>query len=629
MAAGDSIRLVPAKGRAVAELRLSAAERPVVDDQPSAAAVPVTIVPKPSATAPRIVLHLLVVVPRRGWVFRLRRTAATKTWANGRDFVENHGAANHRGGPMRYRFGDCELDLERFEFRRAGRRETIEPQVFELLAYLVANRERVVTRNELNEHVWRGRVVTDASINSCIKAARAHIGDDGNAQILIRTVHRRGYRFVGDVVEESATRGRTTTTGDVEPIVAAGDRLDGLELVLPSQPSIAVLPFRLAGDEQLHRVLADGLTHEVITRIARARWLFVISRGSAFQFRAGLYDARDVGRALGVRYVVQGEVHALGDEISVHAVLADAVSGQERWAEHLRRPFRDILPLQEELAELIVGPVEAEVEHAEQERAAVIAPANLDAWSAYYRGCSHMYRFTAADYDLAEQYFRRSIELDPRSPRAYAGLSFIHWQRAFLELGPDRADEERRPIGFAEEALMLDPRDPLGHWALGRAYLLSQDLNEAVAELETAVELNPSSAVGQYSLAYALMQTGDSVRSNDIVDKARRLSPYDMMTFAMYAVRAQNLAVLGRYSDAAAFATRAARQPNAHYQVLAIAAYCNMLAENSEAARGFYNQLRTVRPAYASADFFRAFRHQPQQNAALIERAFRQLERLR
>ncbi|HEY8510241.1 MAG TPA: winged helix-turn-helix domain-containing protein [Steroidobacteraceae bacterium] len=527
---------------------------------------------------------------------------------------------------MRYRFGDCELDMERFELRRAGRRETLEPLVLELLAYLIANRDRIVTRREINEHVWRGRVVTDAAVNSCIKAARAHIGDDGKAQILIRTVHRKGYRFIGDVAEQSASLVRAAP-GDVEPIVAAGDHLDGLELTLPSQPSIAVLPFRFADEEHAHGVLADGLTHEVITRIARARWLFVISRGSAFKFRAGPYDPRDVGRALGVRYVVQGEVRAIGEQISVHAMLADAITGQERWAEHLRRPLRDILTVQGELAELIVGSVESEVEHAERQRAAVIAPANLDSWSAYYRGCWHMYRFTATDYVLAEQYFRRSIDLDPRSPRAYAGLSFIHWQRAFLELAPDRAAEERSAIAFAEEALMLDPRDPLGHWALGRAYLLSQDLGQAVDELETAVQLNPSSAVGQYSLAYALMQTGASRRSNEIVDKARRLSPYDAMTFAMYAVRAQNLAVLGRYADAATFATRAARQPNAHYQVLAIAAYCNMLAENLDAARSFYQELRSVRPRYAIADFFRAFRHQPRENAALIAGAFRQLER--
>lgn len=528
---------------------------------------------------------------------------------------------------MLYRFGDCDLDMERFELRRAGRRETLEPRVLELLAYLVTNRDRVVTRQELVDRVWRGRVVTDAAMNSCIKAARAHIGDDGKAQILIRTVHRKGYRFVGDVSERGSVPGELR--GNVEPIVATADRLDGLELTLPSQPSIAVLPFRFAGEAQAHGVIADGLTHEVITRIARARWLFVISRGSAFRFKAGPYDPRDVGRALGVRYIVQGEVRALGNEISVHAMLADAVSGQERWAEHLSRPLHDILTVQGEIAELIVGSVESEVEHAERHRAAVIAPGSLDAWSAYYRGCWHMYRFTAADYELAEQFFRRSIELDPRSPRAYAGLSFIYFQRAFLELTEKRAVEEQRAINFAEEALMLDPRDPLGHWALGRAYLLSQDLGDAVDELETAVQLNPSSAVGQYSLAFALMQTGDSLRSNDVVDKARRLSPYDMMTFAMYAVRAQNLALLGRYADAAAFATRAARQPNAHYQVLAIAAYCNMLAENIETARTFYDELRSVRPAYSTTDFFRAFRHQSQQNAALIRGAFRQLERLR
>src|SRR5690606_9338562 len=278
--------------------------------------------------------------------------------------------------------------------------------------------ERIVTRRELNEHVWRGRVVTDAAVNSCIKAARAHIGDDGKIQILIRTVHRKGYRFVGDVTEGSSGA-PSATLGNVEPIVAAGDRLDGLELTLPSQPSVAVLPFRLAGDEHAHGVLADGLTHEVITRIGRARWLFVLSRGTAFKYRAGPYDARDVGRALGVRYVVQGEVRAVAGELSVHAMLADTVTGQERWAEHVRRPLHDVLSVQEEIAELIVGSVESEVEHAERQRAAVVAPANLDSWSAYYRGCWHMYRFTAPDYELAEQYFHRSIELDPRSPRAY------------------------------------------------------------------------------------------------------------------------------------------------------------------------------------------------------------------
>jgi hypothetical protein len=125
------------------------------------------------------------------------------------------------------------------------------------------------------------------------------------------------------------------------------------------------------------------------------------------------------------------------------------------------------------------------------------------------------------------------------------------------------------------------------------------------------------------------MQTGDAQRSNAIVTKARRLSPYDAMTFAMYAVRAQNLAFLGNHAESANFATRAARQPNAHYQVLAIAAYCNVLADRLDAAKAFYVQLKAVRPAYTSADFFRAFRHQPREHTAVVERAFGRLEALR
>jgi len=531
---------------------------------------------------------------------------------------------------MRYRFDDCELDSERFELRRAGRPEPLEPQVFELLVYLVANRDRAITRRELYEQVWRGRIVTDAALNSRIKTARSAIGDDGKSQLKIKTLHRLGYRFVANVAEVPRAAAAPRAAGaDVQQIVAQADTLDALELTLPSQPSAAVLPFRLVSDAAEHGVFAEGLTHEVITRIARARWLFVISRGSTFKFRSGPYDARDVGRALGVRYVVQGEVRVVGATISVQAVLEDATTGRERWAEHLRRPLQDILTIQEEIAELVVGSIEAEIEHAERERAAIKSPANLDAWAAYYRGCWHMYRFTPKDYEHAEHFFHRSIELDPRSPRAHAGLSFIHWQRAFLELVPDRDAAAQRALELAQESLALDARDPLGHWALGRAYLLGHDLDEAVDELETSVALNPSSAVGQYSLAYALMQTGDSHRSNAIVTKARRLSPYDAMTFAMYAVRAQNLAFLGNHAESANFATRAARQPNAHYQVLAIAAYCNVLADRVDAAKGFYAQLKAVRPAYSSADFFRAFRHQPRANTAVVERAFGRLEALR
>ena len=164
---------------------------------------------------------------------------------------------------MIYRFGDCELDDALFELRRSSLPVPIEPQVHRLLRYLIENRNRVVTRAELHETLWNGRVVADATLNSRVKAARSAIGDDGKAQTLIRTFHRTGYRFVAEVELEKTGPRLQTTSADVDRIVAEGDTLDNLELALPSQPSVAVLPFRIAGLRGTTSILADGLTHDV------------------------------------------------------------------------------------------------------------------------------------------------------------------------------------------------------------------------------------------------------------------------------------------------------------------------------------------------------------------------------
>ncbi len=528
---------------------------------------------------------------------------------------------------MIYQFGDYELDASRFELRHRGRAQAVEPQVYALLLYLIQNRDRLVTRDDLNRAIWNGRIVAASTVNSRIKAARHAVGDDGKSQSRIRTFPRMGYRFVAEVTALRPNRSVSVDArSDVDRIVAAGDKLDELELTLPDRPSVAVLPFRMADARAASGLLADGLTRDIISQLGRARWLFVAARGSTFQFRVGPYDPRDIGRALGVRYVVQGDIHILGNRVGVYATLADAATGVELWADHFECKVQEVVEIQQRIAEDIVGLVEAEIEQAERERSLLRAPEGLDAWSAYHRGCWHMYRFTPKDFDQAEHFFRRSLELDPKAPRAYAGLSFIHWQRAFLELTRDRTTQERLALDLAYQSLAADPRDPLGHWALGRAYLLQNDLDQAVDELDVSVAINPSSAVGQYSLAYVLMQLGDTTRSLDTNGKARRLSPYDAMTFAMYACRAANLKFLGRYDEAAEFATRAARQPNTHYHVVAIAAVCNVLADRREAAKAHYARLLEAHPGYTSADYLTAFKHRPDEHVELIRRAFAELE---
>jgi TolB-like protein/DNA-binding winged helix-turn-helix (wHTH) protein len=538
---------------------------------------------------------------------------------------------------MIYSIGQVTVDTDAYEVRLNGRSVGIEPQVFDLLVLLIENRDRIVTRDEIVERVWHGRIVSDAAISSRIKAARRAIGDDGKAQGLIRTIHRRGLRFVGEVADavvskvplsdehtviqsttdhalilsperarpEGAILGFPNAAQDTHPENA--DSVSGLDLRLPKRPSLVVLPFVLLGGSEHGQIIADGLSLDIMTRLARTRWLFVISRGTAFTFRGPVQDVKRIALRLGVRYVIQGNVQLSGQRIRVTAALTDAVAEHEVWAEQFDRSVDDFFAIQEEIANLIVGTVESEIEQSERQRALLVHPANIDAWSAYHRGSWLMYQFTPGGYEEAERLFKVSAKLDPNSARVYAGLSFVHWQRAFLEIGKDREGEIKQALEYAHQALSVDPRDPQGHWALGRAFLLRKDFDLAIQEIDHSVELSPSFAIGHYSSAFARLLSGDHPGCDVAVQQARRLSPYDLMSFAMLAAQAFNAALSGKVEEAANLADLAARQPNAHYHILAIAAFCNAKARRDTVARQYIKQLAEAHPGYRITDYFRAF----------------------
>jgi TolB-like protein/DNA-binding winged helix-turn-helix (wHTH) protein len=546
---------------------------------------------------------------------------------------------------MIYLVGAIAIDTDAYEVRRDGSPVAVEPQVFDLLVLLVQNPDRIVTRDEIIERVWKGRIVSDTAISSRIKAARRAIGDDGKAQGLIRTIHRRGLRFVGDVViegavsstldpapglvalEASAPRlihahnaivgGAPTSTDTTMMLADASDSAAGLDLSLPSRPSLVVLPFQLLGGDEHGQIMADGLSLDVMTRLARTRWLFVISRGSAFMFRNSTEDVKSIAQRFGVRYVVQGNVQFVGNRVRVRAALSDAVAAREVWAEHFDRNVDDIFDIQDEIANVIVGAVEGEIEQTERQRALLTHPANLDAWSAYHRATWLMYQFTPQAYVEAERLFQLAARLDPNASRVFAGLSFVHWQRAFLEIGKDRDDEIKRALEYAQHALNLDPREPQGHWALGRAFLLQEDFDLALDEIEHSIKLNPNFAMGHYSSAFTRMIIGDHQGTETAVGQARRLSPYDLMSFAMLATQAVNAAFSGNGEEAAVLANRAARQPNAHYHINAIAAFCNAVAQRHDIARQYVERLAKAHPGYRIEDYFRAF---PYRNGAMREK---------
>jgi len=434
-----------------------------------------------------------------------------------------------------------------------------------------------------------------------------------------------GYRFVADV-DVSAFRPYSMADNLDGSASARSESNDDVNLQPPAQPSIVVLPFQNLGDAQRSDVIAQGLTYDITTRIARSRVLFVIARGTASTFAGSAHDVRTIGERLGVRYVAQGAVQIRGRRMKVTASLANARTRQEVWSEQYDYKVDDWIRVQEELADLIVGSLQSEVECAEQRRSVLMPSVNLDAWSAYHRGCRFIYRFKAEDCANAEKFFRRSIELEPNVPRAYAGLAFVHFQRAFLHLTKDLAGEIQQTYELALASLAIDPADPMGHWALSRAHLLKTDLESAKHELETAIALNPSYAIAQYSLGWVALGLGENEVCADRVGYARRLSPYDPLKFAMMGVSALNLAMVGKTTEAAGLSARATLQPNAHHQVITAAAVCHVMDGQRARGRELFSRVRALSPGYNADEFLRTHPFRREQDIQRIRDAFNMLQ---
>jgi TolB-like protein len=519
---------------------------------------------------------------------------------------------------MLYRFGECSLDTACMELRRGDRRINLEPQVFAILTYLIEHRDRVVRRAELQKRVWAGRVVTDSALNVRIRAARRAVGDDGRSQSIIGTMHRTGYRFVANVSASAST-----LLSDSKQDSSDDGRIGLDEDVRHAgQPTLVVLPLQPLGDSKRAAVVAQGLTCDITTRIGRARSSLIVARGTAFNLGPGPHDVRAMGKKLGVRYVVQGTAQIASRKMSVIVALADATTRREIWSEQYVRKVDDWMRVQEEIADLVVGSLQSAVERAEQQRSLLMPSANLDAWSAYHRGCHFMYRFTTADCARAESFFRRAIELEPNVPRPYAGLSFVHFQRAFLNISNDRAGEVQQAHDLALHSLGIDPSDPMGHWALSRASMLRDEYQAAKQELETAIELNPSYAIAHYSLGWVGMQLGERRLCLERIGWARLLSPYDPLKFAMYGVTALNLALMGRTAEATALSASATLQPGAHYRVFEFAAVCHALSGQRARARALYSRVLAEHPRHNINDFLRTFPFQVEEDVRQIRKAF-------
>ncbi len=522
---------------------------------------------------------------------------------------------------MQFTFGEYVLDLPRAELRRAGVPIAIEPQVFDLLAHLASHSGRLITRSELIEAVWHGRIVSDAAIDSRVRSVRVAIGDDGRSERWLRTVRGRGWVFEAEVSTRTA---EPRSLASAEPAVPAPAEPEVVADPVGGRPSIAILPFAMLGEPGGLRALGDALPHDLIAALSRLRWLFVIARASSFRFGARA-DPLEAAGQLGVRYALAGAIDTLAGRITVTTELFDVASRGVVWADRYAGPLDDIHALREEIVAAVVGALELRIPLEEAAHAAMKSPDKLDAWGAYHLGLRHVFRFTQSDNSTALELFNRAIAIDPAFARAHAALSFAQFQNAFSNFAGSFEADRLAATRTAERAVELDPMDPFAVHAMGRSRWLHGDLDGAGEWLGRAISLNPNHAQSFYARSLVDMLAGKISRINPGIDTAYALSPFDPLRYGMFMCRAYAALLSGDIPNAVVWAERASGEPNANAAIKILAAVANEIAGNEAVSRGHMAAATAKSPKMHRAEFFAALPFRDEANRAMIEASLNRL----
>jgi TolB-like protein/class 3 adenylate cyclase len=368
---------------------------------------------------------------------------------------------------------------------------------------------------------------------------------------------------------------------------------------LPEKPSIAVLPFaNMSGDPE-QEYFSDGITEDIITALAKNRWLSVTARNSTFAYKGKSPDIRRVAEELGAAYVVEGSVRKSGKRIRITAQLIDAGSGSHIWAERYDRDVGDIFAVQDEITQTIAATIEPELGAIESQRAKRKPTENLDAWDCYHLALSNMYRFDKDGNAEAQRLFCRAIEIDPDFAAAHARLAYcMAVSMVYFEAEPtvELLDEALR---IARKASLLDDQDALAHFAVGRIQLLRLEYDHAIAEFQTSVELNPNLAQAHCALGDALAYAGRLNESTSCFEEAVRLSPRDPYRWGFLMFGSLAHLFSRRHKSAAEWAEKSVRVPNSHYwanvALVAALGHLNRLDE----ARSAVAELLRKRPGFS------------------------------
>jgi TolB-like protein/Tfp pilus assembly protein PilF len=495
---------------------------------------------------------------------------------------------------VQYTFEDFVLDPERRELTRGTRAVAVGPKAFDLLLYLVQHRDRVVSKDDLLQAVWDGRTVSESTLTSHINTVRKAIGDSGDEQRLVRTAARRGFRFIGDVLELPAADGGST----LEPETAGSTEASAPPLVLPDKPSIAVLAFHNLSGDPAQEYFADGMVEDITAALSRNRWLFVIARNSSFTYKGRAVDLKQVGRELGVRYVLEGSVRKAANRVRITGQLVNATTGTNLWADRFEGVLDDIFELQDRLAQSVVSAIAPQVERAEIERAMRKPTESLGAYDYYLRGMARFHRATSEGIGDALASFYRAIELDPGFASAYGMAAWCLYWRKMNGWISDRARDYAEGARLANRALELGVHDAVALTRGGHALAhFGGDLDTGTAAVDRALVFNPNLTVAWHLSGFQRISRGEPDDAIERFARAMRLSPLDPEMFQMQTGTAMAHMFAGRFDTASAWAERAARSLPDVLRVFAFGAASHALAGRMDEARRAMRHVRRLGPA--------------------------------
>jgi adenylate cyclase len=491
---------------------------------------------------------------------------------------------------VRFEFGDYVLDVDRRELRRRNEPMTVEPQVFDLLLYLVQNRHRVVSKDDLIDTIWGGRIVSESAVTTRINAVRRAVGDSGAAQTVIRTVTRKGVRFIALVEEQETEDPRRLPS----PTFAAPPSV--------VRPSIVVLPFRNASGDPQQEYFTDAVTADLTVDLSRIRDIGVISAASAFAYKNSALDVRQIGREFGVRYLVTGGIARVNGPVRTNIQLVDATSGEQLWGDRFEHEFADLGGLANAITGRIAASLNFQLVRAEGRRAE--RTSQPDALDLRLRATSLFFGSVAPDRTLAcRALLRQSVALDPTCAEAWARLAQViasDHLNSWNDTGENEVEEAEEAV---DRALSIEPSNALAHFARGLIQRARGEHYSAAEAFSRAIELDPNFALAYAHRGNTLVLMGRPAEAPALVHQAWLLSPHDPSIGIFHWIAGRAYFYTGEYEQAVSWLLRSIEaRANLWYNRLYLISAYALLGKVQEASRalGEFNR-RFSRPAYTLA----------------------------